>query len=501
MHYRGIYFNSMFNKSTHDRVVTRFAPSPTGFMHVGSVRTALFAYLFARKHKGTFILRIEDTDKAREVEGSIDHIMETLRWVGIEWDHGPDTDTPPFGSVIQSERLDTYREFAEKLIAKGLAYPDPFTREEVDEFREDARKKKRPFLFRDYRPENPGVWDGAQPLRFKVPRIERTEWYDEVRGYLEAGEEALDDFILMKSDGYPTYNFAHIVDDFCMGVTHIMRADEFISSTPRFLALYEALGITPPKLVTLPPILRTDRKKKMGKRDGAKDMLEYREDGFLSDAVVNFLALTGWNPGTDQEVFTREELIEAFDIEGIQTAGAILNDDKLLWMNREHILRMSDEDFAIFVRLWVPEELQKYPQWSDERLTKLLPTIKERINTGGDIREQFETGEYDYFFASPELKSEMLRWKNDTHARDALPRLRYVAEVLSALDEENDITTLHDAIFPYAEQEGKGEVLWPLRVALSGRERSPDPFTLMYVLGSAEAYRRVQHACDVLLHE
>jgi glutamyl/glutaminyl-tRNA synthetase len=220
-------------------VVTRFAPSPTGFMHIGGVRTALFAYLLARKNNGTFILRIEDTDKGREVAGSIEHIQASLRWLGIDWDFGPDK-AGPFGSCIQSERLSIYREYAQKLIKKGCAYPDPYTNEQVEAFRAQAEAEKKPFLFRNHRPKTFEVWDGTKPLRFKVPTIKRFKWHDAVRGDLEAGEEALDDFILIKSDGYPTYNFAHIVDDLEMGVTHIIRGEEFISSTPRFLSLYDS---------------------------------------------------------------------------------------------------------------------------------------------------------------------------------------------------------------------------------------------------------------------
>jgi glutamyl-tRNA synthetase len=241
---------------TDKKVVTRFAPSPTGFMYRRCSHCTF--YLFAKKH-GIF-LRIEDTDKAREVDGSIAHIQESLKWLGIDWDIGPDK-PGDFGSVIQSERLATYKEYAEKLIAKGLAYPDPYTQEELDAFRKKAEEEKRPFLYRDHRPETFETWDGTKPLRLKVPEIKRYKWNDAVRGDLEAGEEALDDFILIKSDGYPTYNLAHIIDDLNMGVTHIMRADEFISSMPKFLSLYDALEIPYPVFVTLPPILRDDRSK------------------------------------------------------------------------------------------------------------------------------------------------------------------------------------------------------------------------------------------------
>ncbi|MEZ4195556.1 MAG: glutamate--tRNA ligase [Candidatus Paceibacterota bacterium] len=317
----------MDHNTLNKPVVTRFAPSPTGFMHIGGVRTALFAYLFARKHNGKFILRIEDTDKDREVAGSIDHIQESLTWLGINWDFGPNN-PGEFGSCIQSERLPVYLKYAKELEAKGLAYADPYTPEEVSAFREQAKVENRPFLFRDHRPETFLPWDGTRPLRLKVPEIKRYTWQDATRGELSAGEEMLDDFILIKSDGYPTYNLAHIIDDHEMGVTHIMRADEFISSMPKFLSLYDALGFTYPTFVTLPPILRDDRTKKLGKRDGAKDILEYRAEGFLPEAMVNFLALIGWNPGTDQEIFSMSELIEAFDISKIQRAGGAFNEEK-----------------------------------------------------------------------------------------------------------------------------------------------------------------------------
>jgi glutamyl-tRNA synthetase len=255
------------------KIVTRFAPSPTGFMHVGGVRTALFAWLFARKNNGTFILRIEDTDKEREIAGSMEHIIESLKWLNIEWNEGPDIGGP-HAPYLQSQRLDSYKKYALQLIEKGYAYPDPYTKEEVEAFRQKAAEEKRAFLYRDHRPENPGTWDGTKPLRFKVPEVKISKWHDVVRGDLTAGPEALDDFILIKSDGYPTYNFAHIIDDLEMGVTHIFRADEFISSTPKFLSLYEALGIDHPEFVTLPPILGEGGNKKLGKRDGAKDILK-----------------------------------------------------------------------------------------------------------------------------------------------------------------------------------------------------------------------------------
>lgn len=469
-------------------VVTRFAPSPTGFLHIGGVRTALFAWLWARKNGGTFILRIEDTDKEREVAGSIAHIQESLRWLGIEWDFGPDKPSPEFGSCIQSERLEIYKTWAEKLIAKGHAYPDPYTQEEVQTFREQAQAEGRPFLFRHHRPETTGKWDGTQPLRFKVPEVKRYTWHDEVRGKLSAGEEMLDDFILIKADGYPTYNFAHIIDDFEMGVTHVLRSDEFISSMPKFLSLYDALEIPWPSFVMLPPIMGPDGKKKLSKRDGAKDSLDYQKDGYLPDAMINFLALIGWNPGGDQEVFRRDELITLFSLNKIQRAGAAFNEEKLKWLNKEHINQfLTTEEKVAYVQSAMPE-------YETSLVTKLASTILERNHTHADIRTSLKAGEYDWAFGPIDYNAVLLKWKNDDSAAAALPRLEKAHKLLLTADFSNP-DTIKAALWSYAEEVGKGEVLWPLRVALTGRERSPDPFTCAYVLGPEETATRIKTAC------
>lgn len=476
-----------------DKIVTRFAPSPTGFMHIGGVRTALFAYLFARKNNGTFILRIEDTDKEREVPGSIEQIQASLSYLGISWDYGPDK-PGPFGSCIQSQRLDTYKKYALQLIEKGLAYPDPYTKEEVDAFREEATSNKQPFLFRNHRPDVFQTWDGTKPLRLKVPEVKRYKWNDAVRGELEAGEEMLDDIVIIKADGYPTYNFAHIIDDLEMGVTHIMRGDEFISSMPKFLSIYDALGITYPVFVTLPPILRDDRTKKLGKRDGAKDILTYKEEGYLSEVMMNFLALVGWNPGTEQEIFSKDELIEAFAIEKIQRAGAAFNEEKLLWMNREYLQKMSLEEFYNYAREAIPDSLTKLPLWSEPTFKRLLPTIKERVHLKAEITETATSGEYDFAFSTPEVPSELLAWKNDTDPKATLPRLEHALTLLADADFSSS-ETIKNALWSYAEEVGKGELLWPLRVALTGKERSPDPFISAYIIGHAETLLRIKNAC------
>lgn len=479
-----------------EKSVTRFAPSPTGFMHIGSVRTALFAYLEAKQTEGTFILRIEDTDKAREVAGSIEHIKESLQWLGITWDYGPDVEGP-FGSSLQSNRLSIYKEYAKKLIAKGLAYPDPYTQEELSIFREKAQAEKRPFLYREHRPKTFDVWDGTKPLRLKVPEVKRYNWHDEVRGDLEAGEEALDDVILIKSDGYPTYNFAHIVDDFLMGVTHVMRGDEFISSTPKFLSIYDALEIPYPKFVSLPPILGEDRTKKLGKRDGAKDILQYREDGYLPETMVNILALTGWNPGTEQEVFSMKELIQAFSIEKIQKAGASFNEEKLMWINKEHLHTVDDATYQTEVIKRIPKRLQETEHFT-ERFPKLLPSIRERVHIYKEAKDAAEAGEYDFAFITPDVTKELLKWKKDEDVSEALPRLNKAQELLLEADFGSP-EAIKTALWDYAEAVGRGELLWPMRVALTGLERSPDPFVCAYILGKEETIARLKTACDKIV--
>ncbi len=480
------------------KVVTRFAPSPTGFIHIGNVRTALFAYLWARKNNGTFILRIEDTDKEREVVGSIEHIEETLKWFSLDWDYGP-KNPGPFGSCIQSERLPSYFEYAKKLVEKGYAYPDPYTIIQVQEFREKSEKENKPFLFRDYRPETFEEWDGKKALRFKVPKIKRYTWHDEARGNLEAGEEALDDFVLMKGDGYPTYNFAHIIDDYFMGVTHIFRSDEFISSTPRFLSLYDALGFTHPFFVTLPPILREDRTKKLGKRDGAKDILEYRNEGYLPDALVNFLALIGWNPGTDQEIFSREDLIKSFSLDCIQKSGAVFNEEKLKWMNKEYIKRLSAEEQFTSIEKILPSSVTGLSGYSREMLLSVTLILIEHISHFGEIHKLAERGEIQYFFEDPKYSAEALFWKDDKDAGHTILKLGKVAELLQNISEENFTSEIvKSAIWDYATEAGRGNVLWPMRYALSGRDKSPDPFTLAGILGKETTIKRIEKARELL---
>lgn len=354
---------------------TRFAPSPTGFLHVGGVRTALFAWLVARQTGGAFVLRIEDTDKVREVPGSIEHIQDSLKWIGLEWDEGP---------FKQSDRLEIYKEWAGKLVAAGRAYVDPYTPKQVQAFRDQAKAGKQPFLFRNHRPENPPEWNGSQPLRFKsAPKA--YSWQDAVMGKMNAGSEVIDDFILMKSDGYPTYNFAHIVDDAEMGITHVIRSQEFIASIPNYLNLYEALGLTPPVLASLPYVMSPGGNKKLSKRDGAKDILDYAREGYVPEAMMNFLATLGWNDGTKQEIFSYAELVEKFDLGRVQKSGAHFDERRLEWMNGYWIREKIDLD-SLFHRAknYWPDEAADY---DDGYKQKVLAIVRERLKYFSELPE------------------------------------------------------------------------------------------------------------------
>ena len=490
-------------ENTNKKIVTRFAPSPTGFMHVGNLRTGLFAWLWARKNNGTFILRIEDTDKKREVEGSIEHVKKSLRWIGMNWDEGPDVEGP-HTPYIQSDRLsklNIYEKYAKILIEKGYAYADNKTEEELDVLRKKAEDEKKPFLYREHRPENPIEWEPGIPLRFKIKELKRTTWHDIVRGELSAGPEALDDFILIKSDRLPTYNFAHIVDDIEMGVTHVFRGQEFISSTPNYIAVYEALGAKEPFYVTAPPIMNEGGNKKMGKRDGAKDVLEYEKEGYLPDTMVNFLAFLGFNPGGEKEIFTVAELIEAFDLSKIQKSGAQFNEDKLDWMNKEHMktLPETERNEKILERLLENENLSGKEKLKDEKFTqKLFPIIFDHISKWGDIDTLLSENELQYFFSAQEYEKEKLVWK-DSDLENAKKHLQHVAEILENAPEESfdDVEKIKSLIFDYATEQGRGNVLWPLRVSLSGKEKSPDPFTLIYILGKTETLQRIKKTANL----
>lgn len=383
-------------------IVTRFAPSPTGYIHIGNVRSAIYPYLLAKQKLGKMILRIEDTDRERYVDGATELIEDTLRWLGLDWDEGPIVGGP-HAPYFQSERKAIYHEWAKKLIVAGRAYADPTPPDKINEYRQECNVAKKPFLYRDYRPENPPEWEPGIPLRFKaMPKS--YSWHDEVMGDMQSGPEVLDDIILIKKDGYPTYNFAHIVDDATMGVTHVMRGVEYLSSTPNYLAIYEALGLEVPKLVSLPHILAPTGNKKLGKRDGAKSATEYRDDGVLAEAMLNYLACLGWNDGTEQEIYSKEDLIDAFSLERIQSSGARYDETKLLWLNGQWIRKIVDEQG---VEALAPRAESFWPDCarsaSNEYKQKVLSIIYDRLKTLSDL-----TRMTSYFFDEPTIDVDML---------------------------------------------------------------------------------------------
>lgn len=472
-------------------VRTRFAPSPTGYLHVGGVRTALFAWLIARQSNGKFILRLEDTDKAREVEGSGEHIAASLNWLGLEWDEGV-FKGGPFGPYKQSERLASYKEWAEKLIAKGRAYADPYTPEEVEKFREEARANKKPFLYRDHRPENPPSWDGTQPLRFKS-EPKPYAWHDEVMGDLSTGAEAIDDFILIKSDGYPTYNFAHIIDDQLMEMSYVIRGQEFIASTPNYLNMYEALEIERPKLATMPHILGPSGTKKLSKRDGAKDILDYAREGFLPDAVMNFIASLGWNDGTEQEIFSREELIQKFSLDRVQRSGARFDEQRLVWMNGHYIRELRAPDLAEKAKDFWQDEAKNS---SDDYKRQVLALVQERLKFFAEIPTLT-----DFFFVDLPVNPEL--WQGHKQlkklsAEELKNLLKQGKATLESSDFSNEDLTkrLNDLL---AKTEQKPAVLFSLiRIATTQAPFSPSLAETLAVIGKERSLKRVDAMLAVL---
>lgn len=464
---------------------TRFAPSPTGFLHIGGVRTAIFAWLVAKQNDGQFILRIEDTDQKRRVEGAEEHIVESLAWLGIN---------PDKPLVRQSDRVKDgiYKKWADKLVEKGRAYADPYSTEEVQAFREQTAKDKKPFLYRSHRPISPAKWEGKTPLRFKSePKGYVT--HDEVMGELKTGQEVIDDFVLIKSDGYPTYNFAHIVDDLEMGITHVIRGQEFLASLPNYRNLYEALGEEEPDFVTVPHILNEQGNKKLSKRDGAKDILEYREKGYLPSAMINFLATLGWNDGTEQEIFTLEELIQKFSLEHIQKGSAHFDEKRLDWISGHHIRTKPPEELYGLIKKFWPETAKNY---DDNYKKKVLGLVQERIKFFAELPELTK-----FFFkdlpVNPELISTHKQLKKLSN--DELKSLLEKAnETLAQSDfSQQDLKNRLNQLLATSGQ--KPVVLFSLvRIATTQAPASPGLADTLEVLGKEAALRRIAGQIETL---
>ncbi|HKX73120.1 MAG TPA: glutamate--tRNA ligase [Candidatus Saccharimonadales bacterium] len=466
-------------------VRTRFAPSPTGALHSGVVRTALFAWLLAKHNGGQFLLRIEDTDQKREVEGGTQNIIESLRWLGLTWDEGPEVEGP-YGPYIQSKRLDIYKKYAQELVDKGLAYADPYSIEELQALREKAQAEKRPFLYRDHRPENPPVWDGTQPLRIKLEPKD-WEWDDAVMGIVKMGPEMIDDYIIIKADGFPTYNFCHIIDDRLMKISHVMRSQEFISSVPKFLATHEVLGWETPVNAILPQVMDDTGKRKLSKRHGAKPILEYRDMGILPSAMMNFLATIGWNDGTEQEVFTADELIEKFDLSRVQKSGGIFDEKRLVYLNGVHIRKLSlDELFDRAQAFW-----PKSAADADEPYKKaVLALVHERLKFLAELPELTE-----FFFTEPTVGEELFATNKQLKKLTPEERSAMVAAAASEL-EASDFTEedLEARLRPLVEtlNTKTGVLFGVLRAVITGSNVAPGLFETMRVLGKDTVLTRLK---------
>lgn len=468
-------------------VRTRFAPSPTGALHSGVVRSALFSWLLARKHGGQFLLRIEDTDQKREIQGGTQNIIDSLRWIGLTWDEGPEVGGP-FAPYIQSRRLEIYKEYAQELVSKGLAYADPYTPAELQALREQAQAAKRPFLYRDHRPENPPTWDGSQALRIKL-EPKAWEWDDAVMGTVKMGPEMIDDFIIIKADGFPTYNFCHIIDDHIMGITHVLRSQEFISSVPKFLAAHEALGLKPPINAILPPIMDDTGKRKLSKRHGAKPLLAYRDMGILPSAMINFLATIGWNDSTEQEVYTVEELIQKFDLSRVQKSGGRFDEQRLLYLNGVHIRSLTTDQLYKHVTGFWPDAANDAPE---DYKKAVLTLVHERLKFFAEL-----PGLTEFFFTEPHVSDELFTTNKQLKKLSVDDRRAMLTAAITAL-EHSDFTheNLESTLRPLVETLGtKTGVLFGLiRAAITGSNVAPGLFETMHVLGKEKVLARLKKA-------
>ncbi|HSW85043.1 MAG TPA: glutamate--tRNA ligase [Candidatus Saccharimonadales bacterium] len=474
-----------------NQVRTRFAPSPTGFVHVGNIRTALYAWLVARQANGQFILRLEDTDKNREVAGSEQHIIESLKALGLNYDEGPDIGGK-YGPYRQSERLDIYTQWGQKLIDLGKAYADPYTSHQVQKFRDHAKATNKPFLYRHHRPEKPPIWDGSQPLRFKSDP-KKYKWHDLILGDLSTGPEVIDDYILIKSDGYATYNFAHIIDDREMRISHVIRGQEFISSVPNYLNLYESLEFTPPIFATVPFILGADGRQKMSKRDGSKDVMDYIKEGFLPDALINFIASLGWNDGSTQEIFSRQELINKFNLEKVHRSSAHFDDRRLLWMNGHFIREMSFKDLTARAEPYWPSGADKF---DETYKMEILGLVQERLKYLAELAELTK-----FFFVdlppNPELikNNKKLSALSIAECKNLLVQAR---AVLNACEFKiDDLTNCLNELLETTKQSA-GVLFSLIRIATTQAPSSPGLAETLSVLGKQRSINRLDQQIAAL---
>ncbi len=449
------------------KIITRFAPSPTGFLHAGAYRTAVFSYLFTKHHNGSFVLRIEDTDTARNKKEYEDDILDSLQWLGIHHDE----------FFRQSERKEIYKKYIETMIEKGFAYVS----------KEEIKKEG----------------DRDSVIRFKNPN-KKVSFHDLIRGDIEFDTTDLGDFIIAKDFDEPIFHLVVVIDDFEMGITHVIRGEDHISNTPRQILIQQAIGAPTPAYAHIPLVLATDRTK-LSKRKGALSLTEYRRRGYLKQAILNYIAMVGWNPGDDKEILSETDLINLFSLERVQKGAAIFDEVKLKWLNKEYIKKMPEEEWKQEILKRLPEEILECSSF-EERKEKVFPIIFDRISIFGEVEEMSEQGELSYFFITPTeletrdiLPPEKLRKGKDVTSTSTANILTKVIELLESIPETSFTKEgTREIVFPYADEQGRGIVLWPMRYALSGREKSPDPFELCDILGKNETIFRIKKAIEVL---
>ena len=485
---------------TFDHVRTRFAPSPTGYMHVGNLRTALYAYLMAKSQGGRFLLRIEDTDQGRLVEGAVDVIYNTLRETGLLWDEGPDIGGP-VAPYVQSERMKMHKDYALQLVEKGEAYFCFCTKERLDEMHEKQREAGE-FTHYDGHCRNLSKEEIEEKLaagvpyviRQKMPTTGTTTFHDETFGDISVENSELDDQILIKADGMATYNFANVVDDHLMGITHVIRGTEYLSSSPKYNLLYEAFGWEIPKYVHCSPVMK-NATEKLSKRNGDASYQDLVAKGYLTEAILNYIALLGWNPrgeNAEREIFTLPELVEAFSIEGISKSPAIFDTVKLNYINGEYIRRMTVEQFHKVALPWIRQAVKS--EAADTMM--IAKALQARTNVLNEIPAQI-----DFIDELPEYSNELyISKKMKTNPETSLPVLEAVLPVLEQLDEFTE-ETVHAALFDLIAKMGckNGYLLWPVRVAVSGKALTPGGgIEICVMLGKEESLRRIRKGIEQL---
>lgn len=486
-------------------IKTRFAPSPTGYLHVGGLRTALYSYLFAKKHGGKFLLRIEDTDRERFVADGVSNILKSLFWAGLAPDEGVVQDADGViddagesGPYTQSERLSIYKDYSEQLLNAGHAYYCFCTSERLDQLRANQQAKKMPTGY-------DGLCSKLDPveakqraesgekhvMRLKMDKHGETVFTDLIRGEVRFKNELVDDQVLIKSDGFPTYHFAVVIDDHLMGITHIIRGEEWISSVPKHVQLYKYFGWEIPQMAHLPLLLNPD-KSKLSKRQGDVAVEDYRKKGYLPEALVNFVAFLGWNPGTEKEMYSIEELIQDFDLAKVGKTGGVFNIEKLDWFNKQYIKQLSNAELVEKAALWLQEA---GISTEDPILEKAVSLERERITMLSELPSAIK-----FIFELPEYKPELLVWKKSSpeEVKNILPKLIEFFEGINELEWNRQV--LEEKTKAWIAENGfsTGSVLWPLRVALSGQENSPGPFEIAEVLGRGETVKRISFAVTSL---